>query len=47
MADVQVTPVRSGGTPYQAPVPTEVRVVGFNMSFFNLVGFSSRQRSWE
>jgi hypothetical protein len=39
MADVQVAPVRSGGTPYQAPVPTDVRVVGFNMPFFNLVGF--------
>ena len=24
MADVQLTPVRSGGPPYQAPVPTDV-----------------------
>lgn len=39
MAEVEVTPVRSGGVPYQAPAPLEVRVVGFNMPFFNLVGF--------
>jgi disulfide bond formation protein DsbB len=39
MSDVQATPVRSGGTPYQPPTPTEIRVVGFNMPFLNLVGF--------
>jgi hypothetical protein len=39
MADVLVTPVQPSATPYQARVPTDVRVVGFNMPFFNLVGF--------
>jgi hypothetical protein len=39
MADVEATPVRQGGIPYQAPPATEVRVVGFNMPFLNLVGF--------
>jgi hypothetical protein len=39
MAEVEVAPVRSGGVPYQAAAPIDVRVVGFNMPFFNLVGF--------
>ncbi len=39
MADVQMTPVRLGGMPNQSAMATEVRVVGFNMPFLNLVGF--------
>jgi hypothetical protein len=39
MADIQMTPVRLGGIPGQTSTATEVRVVGFNMPFLNLVGF--------
>jgi hypothetical protein len=45
MSDVQGTPVRLGGSgagplpPRETTLPNDVRVVGFNMPFMNLVGF--------
>ena len=41
MSDAQGTPVRLGGTGIPAPrlSITEVKVVGFDMPFLNLVGF--------